>query len=281
MARQRHAADHPSPSSRGSGRMRPDHSPGHPQRQKTCEVASGRRDRAGFRPRWGSCWPPARACGNSPAATKFATGGIFWPRPSLSGPCWDHPERVAEACEVQGEQQAAITLAVIYQRADQLNSAGGYLRCLTDRAGDGKSSAWPMILASLLRPNSMPKRRPRRPMGRRMMAIGGKGGSRVSETLVPSLRRNHDAGSMCEPAYRPFPLAQPVMQAKPVAYSSPTRPSNASSSASTIAWPSACAVSPIWASFLLRAAVASSNPHPSGSHWPDRSPIAQNRPGCQ
>ncbi|WP_258599029.1 replication initiation protein RepC [Mesorhizobium sp. AR07] len=100
------------------------------------------------------------------------------------------------ACEVQGEQQAAITLAAIYQRADQINSAGGYLRCLTDRAGDGKFSAWPMILASLLRPNSMPKRRPRRPMGRRMMAIGGKGGSRVSETLVPSLRRNHDAGSM-------------------------------------------------------------------------------------
>ncbi|WP_432421297.1 helix-turn-helix domain-containing protein [Mesorhizobium huakuii] len=66
-----------------------------PQRQKTCEVASGRRDRAGFRLRWGSCWPPARACGNSPGATKFATGGIFWRAPSLSGPCWDHPERVA------------------------------------------------------------------------------------------------------------------------------------------------------------------------------------------
>ncbi|WP_348524808.1 replication initiation protein RepC [Mesorhizobium huakuii] len=41
---------------------------------------------------------------------------------------------------MQGEQQAAITLTAIYQRADQINSAGGYLRCLTDRAlGTGNS----------------------------------------------------------------------------------------------------------------------------------------------
>ena len=44
---------------------------------------------------------------------------------------------------------AAITLAAIYQRADQINSAGGYLRSLTDRARDGKFSAWPMVMALL------------------------------------------------------------------------------------------------------------------------------------
>ena len=48
-----------------------------------------------------------------------------------------------------GEQQAAITIAAIYQRQDQINSAGGYLRSLTDRAKAGKFSVWPMIMALL------------------------------------------------------------------------------------------------------------------------------------
>ncbi|QND62414.1 hypothetical protein HB778_40470 (plasmid) [Mesorhizobium huakuii] len=41
MVRQRHAADHPSPSSRGSGRMRPDHSPGHPPTAKDMRGSVG------------------------------------------------------------------------------------------------------------------------------------------------------------------------------------------------------------------------------------------------
>jgi len=59
------------------------------------------------------------------------------------------PSAWREACEALGERQAAITLAAIYQRADQINSAGGYLRSLTDRARDGKFSAWPMVMALL------------------------------------------------------------------------------------------------------------------------------------
>ncbi|EJT00836.1 replication initiation protein RepC, partial [Rhizobium sp. CCGE 510] len=54
-----------------------------------------------------------------------------------------------EACEAMGEQHAAITLAAIYQRAGQINNAGGYLRSLSDRAKDGKFSTWPMIMALL------------------------------------------------------------------------------------------------------------------------------------
>lgn len=50
---------------------------------------------------------------------------------------------------LRGDEQAAITLAAIYQKADQINSAGGYLRSLTDRAKDGKFSVWPMIMALL------------------------------------------------------------------------------------------------------------------------------------
>lgn len=59
------------------------------------------------------------------------------------------PSAWQEACEALGEQQAAITLAAIYQRADQINSPGGYLRSLTDKARDGKFSTWPMIMALL------------------------------------------------------------------------------------------------------------------------------------
>ncbi|WP_035679460.1 plasmid replication protein RepC [Bradyrhizobium liaoningense] len=59
------------------------------------------------------------------------------------------PSAWCEAREVLGDQQAAITLAAIYQKADQINSAGGYLRSLTDRAKGGKFSVWPMIMALL------------------------------------------------------------------------------------------------------------------------------------
>jgi len=48
-----------------------------------------------------------------------------------------------------GEQQAAITLAAIHQRVDQIKSPGGYLRSLTERAREGKFSTWPMIMALL------------------------------------------------------------------------------------------------------------------------------------
>ena len=59
------------------------------------------------------------------------------------------PSAWQEAREVMGEVQAAIALAAIYQRAEQINSAGGYLRSLTDRAREGKFSTWPMVMALL------------------------------------------------------------------------------------------------------------------------------------
>lgn len=59
------------------------------------------------------------------------------------------PSAWQEARETMGEQHAAITLASIYQRAGQINNAGGYLRSLTDRAKDGKFSTWPMVMALL------------------------------------------------------------------------------------------------------------------------------------
>ena len=59
------------------------------------------------------------------------------------------PSAWAEAREVMGEVQAAIALAAIYQRSDQINTAGGYLRSLTDKAREGKFSTWPMVMALL------------------------------------------------------------------------------------------------------------------------------------
>ncbi|MCG8273832.1 replication initiation protein RepC [Aquamicrobium sp. NLF2-7] len=59
------------------------------------------------------------------------------------------PSAWAEALQVLGERDAAITLASIYQRSGQINNAGGYLRSLTQRARDGKFSTWPMVMALL------------------------------------------------------------------------------------------------------------------------------------
>lgn len=59
------------------------------------------------------------------------------------------PSAWREAREAMGEQHAAITLAAIYQRHAQINSPGGYLRSLTERARAGKFSTWPMVMALL------------------------------------------------------------------------------------------------------------------------------------
>lgn len=59
------------------------------------------------------------------------------------------PSAWEEAKTAFGTEQAAVVLAAIYQRSDQIKSAGGYLRNLTERAKDGKFSVWPMVMALL------------------------------------------------------------------------------------------------------------------------------------
>lgn len=61
----------------------------------------------------------------------------------ISGDAW------AEARRVMGEEQAAITVAAILQRVEQITSSGGYLRSLTARAKEGQFSVWPMVMALL------------------------------------------------------------------------------------------------------------------------------------
>lgn len=71
----------------------------------------------------------------------FAAAEVARPSLGISPSAWE------EARTAMGEQQAAITIAAIYQRQDQIKSSGGYLRNLTNRAKDGKFSVWPMVMA--------------------------------------------------------------------------------------------------------------------------------------
>lgn len=90
-----------------------------------------------------------------------------------------------DAQGVMGEVQAAIALAAIYQRSDQINSAGGYLRSLTDKAREGKFSTWPMIMALLRAKLDENKRR----QSEAEANAGGAPRLEVSESLVKSLQK--------------------------------------------------------------------------------------------
>ena len=66
-------------------------------------------------------------------------------RPSLgiSPSAWE------AAKDAMGEIPASITVAAMLQKAESISSAGGYLRDLTRRAGEGKFSVGPMLMALL------------------------------------------------------------------------------------------------------------------------------------
>ena len=70
-----------------------------------------------------------------------ATAGLVRSMLGISPSAWE------EAREAMGEIPAAIVVAAILQRSQAINSAGGYLRSLTDRARAGKFSLGPMLMA--------------------------------------------------------------------------------------------------------------------------------------
>ncbi|WP_237681788.1 plasmid replication protein RepC [Agrobacterium vitis] len=57
------------------------------------------------------------------------------------------PDAWLKAKQAMGEQAAAITVAVMLERAEAIRSAGGYLRTLTDKAEQGQFSVYPMLQA--------------------------------------------------------------------------------------------------------------------------------------
>lgn len=59
------------------------------------------------------------------------------------------PSAYQEACEVMGPENAAVTIACILERGGHINSPGGYLRDLTNRAKRGEFSLGPVLMALL------------------------------------------------------------------------------------------------------------------------------------
>lgn len=59
------------------------------------------------------------------------------------------PSAYSDALQVLGQENAAIVIACILQRAQHINSAGGYLRALTEKARAGEFSVGPMLMAAL------------------------------------------------------------------------------------------------------------------------------------
>lgn len=69
------------------------------------------------------------------------------------------PSAYEDACHVMGQEYAAIVIACILQRAQHINSAGGYLRALTEKARAGQFSVGPMLMAAFKANASPPDRR--------------------------------------------------------------------------------------------------------------------------
>ncbi len=59
------------------------------------------------------------------------------------------PDAWSQALDVLGEHDAAIVIAAILQRGDEIKSAGGYLRVLTEKARAGEFSLGPVLMALL------------------------------------------------------------------------------------------------------------------------------------
>ena len=69
------------------------------------------------------------------------------------------PSAYEDACHVMGPETAAIVVTCILQRAQHINSAGGYLRALTEKARVGQFSVGPMLMAALKTSSSSTDRR--------------------------------------------------------------------------------------------------------------------------
>ncbi len=59
------------------------------------------------------------------------------------------PSAYEDACHIMGQECAAIVVACILQRAQHINSAGGYLRALTEKARARQFTVGPMLMAAL------------------------------------------------------------------------------------------------------------------------------------
>lgn len=93
-----------------------------------------------------------KAC---PDIVEYAPGGIGnWQdfvatAAQVRGYLGISPSAYDDALDVLGRENAAIVIACILQRADQISSPGGYLRALTEKARINEFSVGPMLMAGL------------------------------------------------------------------------------------------------------------------------------------
>jgi len=73
----------------------------------------------------------------------LATAAVVRPMLGISPSAWE------EARTVMGEAEAAVVVACLLQRSSTIQSAGGYLRELTRKAGEGEFSLGPILMAQI------------------------------------------------------------------------------------------------------------------------------------
>jgi replication initiation protein RepC len=73
----------------------------------------------------------------------LATTSVVRPMLGISPSAWE------EARKVMGEVEAAVVVACLLQRSSAIQSAGGYLRELTRKAGEGEFSLGPILMAQI------------------------------------------------------------------------------------------------------------------------------------
>jgi replication initiation protein RepC len=73
----------------------------------------------------------------------LATAAVVRPMLGISPSAWE------EARMVMGEAEAAVLVACLLQRSSTIQSAGGYLRELTRKAGEGEFSLGPVLMAQI------------------------------------------------------------------------------------------------------------------------------------
>ncbi|MFZ0604017.1 MAG: plasmid replication protein RepC [Roseiarcus sp.] len=73
----------------------------------------------------------------------LATAAVVRPMLGISPSAWE------EARMVMGEAEASVVVACLLQRSSTIQSAGGYLRELTRKAGEGEFSLGPVLMAQI------------------------------------------------------------------------------------------------------------------------------------
>ena len=122
-------------------------------------LREGRAERAASNPRTSAAtertYPLGMVLSACPDIVDYAKGGIAnWrdflataavvrPMLGISPSAWE------ESRTVMGEAEAAVVVACLLQRSSTIQSAGGYLRELTRKAGEGEFSLGPILMAQI------------------------------------------------------------------------------------------------------------------------------------